>query len=162
MNICFIQCPSKKVFSYVRKIKEKEQGDFLDEYVLNRSSVYFGKIFYDSKWVGYVVVESLNNLDVGFFLDDIWNEGKFIQAKKFVEKHIKEKGYFLHVLEIFEEYQGKGLGTKAERKLSELLQGSILLYTVANREHFWLKQGYQSLDGEYYLYKINKTGVTHG
>lgn len=154
MELQLIQCPDEEVFRYFRKMEEREYGDYLDGYVLNRPSAVFICMFYKGTWVGYALVESMKHLNVGMLLDDIWEEEEFERALEFVEKHLKENGYYLHVFEIFKPYQRKRLGTQAERSLMDVLQAPILLYTVAKSEYFWLKQGYESLDGEYYLYKI--------
>lgn len=153
MQVQLKRCPKENVFARLKEIIARREDEYLEEIVLKRSSSLFIEFYHKGTWIGFALLESLKHLSIGSLLDDIIEEEEFEKAYSYIEKHLKESGYYLHIFRIFEEYQHKGLGTQAERTLMLELNSPILLYSVSESLSFWEKVGYESLDGEYYYIK---------
>jgi len=92
----------------------------------------------------------LDNLIIGFFM---------------LEKNKKDYPYYLDYFAIFEEYQNKGYGTKAIKKLLiEIIDNKGLCIEIEKedddepmtmkRAEFYKKLGFKRIDSEYLLYSV--------
>ena len=92
----------------------------------------------------------LDNSIIGFFM---------------LENNEKDYPYYLDYFAIFEEYQNKGYGTKAIKKLmSEIIDNKGLCIEIEKEEedepltikraNFYLKLGFEKINSEYLLYNV--------
>lgn len=107
--------------------------------------------FKDENLVGYALFNELAEINISSFLDDVC---LYDEVDSYEAELADEYGdsTYLKYFEIFEAYQGEGLGTEFFNKLFG--DEDVVLYSLSESINFWESLGFEVFnDEEYYLVK---------
>lgn len=109
----------------------------------------------------------INNKDIKLLLfcnDYIFNENKIVGMILFVKIIFeKEDNYYISLFGIFDEYKNYGYGNHLMNEFKLCIKKSksknkknIIIYTLKNSIHFYLKNDFTKIMNEKYIYYIQK------
>lgn len=112
------------------------------------SKGHLKKIILDEKEIGSIHYQSLRSLTTAL-LEDLDDEEAEVLYPLFKDFQMQD-GYYIHELTITPAYRNQGIGAEVMGYLKKIINAPILLYSLADAECFWEKNGFQNIESYYY------------